>query len=118
MSAYHQIFLDRSAEGRVVVEALARITGSAPQRGDASDGSGVQMFIFGRSVVELEMSHNYEDDLGIAFSDFPTMITVRNLDSDKSKEMQTAKRLFDELMKYGSFGGILVFDLQKILARC
>jgi hypothetical protein len=117
MSSYHQIFLDGSADEKAIADALTVITGCAPRKQELPTGISVQSFLFDHSVVDLEVFHEYEDDLGILFSDYPVMITVRNLDSDKPQEKLTAERLFDALTEQGKFGGILVFDLQDILGQ-
>ncbi|MEV3962500.1 hypothetical protein AB0M34_16630 [Nocardia sp. NPDC050193] len=117
MSSYHQIFLKGSADGPALAEALTVITGCAPRKQVLSSGVSVQSFFFGHAVVDLEMFHEYEDDFGIPFSDYPVMITVRDLDSDKLREEATAKRLFDGLTARGNISGILVFDLQKLIGQ-
>ncbi|NKY35946.1 hypothetical protein HGA13_23140 [Nocardia speluncae] len=117
MSSHHQIFIDTDAEESALIESIQTITGSRPRTQQVLDGATLRAFIFDNTVVELEMSHEYEDDLGIPFSKYPIVITVRDLNSNRTREESTARWLLDKVCSITGSHGILVEDLQRMLER-
>lgn len=116
MSSYHQIFIDTNMDESTLVTAIQTITGARPRTQQAPGGATLKAFILNNTAVELETSHDYEDDLGIPFSKFRTVITVRDLNSNKTREESTARWLFDQLCN-ATAHGLLVVDLQKVIDR-
>ncbi|MFI1462969.1 hypothetical protein [Nocardia carnea] len=117
MSSYHQIFIDTDMDEPTLVTSIQTITGARPRTQQAPDGATLKAFILDNTAVELETSHDYEDDLGIPFSKFRTVVTVRDLNSNKIREESTARWLFDQLCSADATHGLLVVDLQKVIDR-
>ncbi|MFD7403794.1 hypothetical protein ACFV7R_14225 [Streptomyces sp. NPDC059866] len=70
----------------------------------------------GYAAVEVELSHEYEEDHGIPFDRYDSLLTVRDFDSDLDRQEATARRIFDNLSAVGRYELILVRDLQRLLA--
>ena len=118
MSAYHQIFARRQRPPQQLVSDVAAAIGAslAPVGGQAGEGIAYAGQA-GRAAVEIEMSHEFEDDRGIPFSRYPIVITVRDYDSDKGREETVAREIFGALCGHG-YSLLLVLDLQKLLDSC
>jgi hypothetical protein len=71
----------------------------------------------GRAAVEIELSHEFEDDRGIPLSQYPIIITVRDYASDKGREETVARQIFGVLCGQG-YSLLLVLGLQKLLDTC
>lgn len=70
----------------------------------------------GRTAVEVEFTHEYEDDRGIPFEQYDSLLTVRDFDSDQERQEAVARRIFENLSTLGRYDLILVRDLQELLA--
>ncbi|MFD6160225.1 hypothetical protein ACFWF7_26835 [Nocardia sp. NPDC060256] len=117
MSAYHEIFLKTGKPFDEVIEDVSKAVGAKLASEPSSDSVLLYRAVTGSSVIEVESSHAYEDDYGIEFSRFPILITVRDLDSDKSREESIARSLLRALANYGDYEGLLVFDMKRQLAE-
>jgi hypothetical protein len=97
-----------------LVDDLSEVIGATlkPVDGDVIYSAGLD-----DTMVEAAMSHEYEDDYGIRLSDFPIVMTVRDLASDRRREESTARKIFDKLRNTGSYQVCLVFDLRRLLAE-
>jgi hypothetical protein len=115
MSAYHQIFVRGQRPEEQLVSDVAAAIGApvAPVSGESIAYAGQ----VGRAAVEIEMSHEYEDDRGIPLSQYPIIITVRDYDSDKGREETVARQIFGVLCGQG-YSLLLVLGLQKLLDTC
>ncbi|MGW6208162.1 hypothetical protein ACWF9B_31545 [Streptomyces sp. NPDC055089] len=69
----------------------------------------------GHAAVELELSHDYEEDHGIRFEDYDSLITVRDFDSNIQRQEQTATEIFRRLAHLGKYSLVLVRDFQEML---
>ncbi|MFI2473494.1 hypothetical protein [Nocardia xishanensis] len=83
---------------------------------DASGSAMIYRAIAEHWVVEVEPSHDYEDDFGIQFSKYPIVITIRDVGGNKRREESVARSIFDNLASVDGYAELLVFDLQKPLA--
>lgn len=112
MSSYHCIFIqpgrpvDKVA-GDVSVACGARLL---PCVGDIDYTASV-----GHAVVDFERSHEYEDDFGIPFQSYESVITVRDVDRDLERQELTAAAIFRNLAALGTYSLALVFDLQRLV---
>ncbi|MEU8627356.1 hypothetical protein [Streptomyces sp. NPDC048669] len=113
MSVSHTIFI---SPGRPVERLISDI-GSAcgtllhvttPGRIDYSAS-------LGRAAVEVELSHDYEDDHGIRFEDYDALITVRDFDSNIQRQEQIATDVFRNLAHLDTYCMVLVRDFQRLL---
>lgn len=86
---------------------------------DVSSARDESMF-GGRSrqtIVELEFDHSFDNDGQIDFENYPSVLTVRDIGSDKEREKESAMAVFRSLQSIGVYRLLLVFDLQKIIGR-
>ena len=70
----------------------------------------------GHAAVELELTHEYEEDHGMPFGRYDSLFTVRDFDSNLERQEATARRLFGRLAALDRYDLILVRDLQELLA--
>jgi hypothetical protein len=68
-------------------------------------------------AVEVELHHDFEDDFGMKFSQYPVVITLRSFDSDKAHEEAVAKDAFEKMAAIGNYALLLTFDLQRLIAK-
>jgi hypothetical protein len=117
MSAYHQIFVRTDKPVRQFIRELSSAAGAEI---DALE-SPADGIVYGGSVdnaiVEVELHHDFDNDRDMTFSQYPMLITVRELESDKTREARIARNVFDRLAEAGGYELLLVFDLQRLLAR-
>ncbi|MFI9406432.1 hypothetical protein [Nocardia sp. NPDC052316] len=117
MSAYHEIFLRTAKPFDEVVEDVGEAFGVKLASEQLPNTAQLYRAATDSTVIEVEPSHAYEDDYGIEFSRFPILVTVRDLDSDKSREEAAARSLFQALANLGGYSGLLVFDLKRKLGE-
>jgi hypothetical protein len=68
-----------------------------------------------RTVVEMFVDHDIENDEGMPFADHPYMIRFRNLDHDSQKEKEYMREVYDKLVETGRYSAFSTKDLQIIL---
>ncbi|MEU6093107.1 hypothetical protein ABZ865_41460 [Streptomyces sp. NPDC047085] len=95
--------------------------------GDAAAACGAEMrpvdseFVdyaanLGYAAVEVEFTHEYEEDHGMSFERYDSLLTVRDFDSNLERQEATARKIFDNLAALDRYELLLVRDLQELLA--
>lgn len=69
----------------------------------------------GSAAVDVNLAHEYDEDFGIPFPDYESVITVRDDDRDLERQEILATRIYHNLAAVGSYALALVFDLQHLL---
>lgn len=113
MSTYHQIFIATEQPVPVLLGDLAAVAGREPAPAD-SDPVDYAVAI-GRDAVEVELTHDFEEDYGIPFERYEVLVTVRDFDRDLARQEECARRVFDHLAGTGRYALLLVFDLRDLL---
>jgi len=72
----------------------------------------------GPCVLEVELGHDFADDLGVARSAYSTVPTVRDKCGERRPEQAAAQQLFEGLAHIGGYDLLLVFYLQALLGSC
>ncbi|WP_157119667.1 hypothetical protein [Nocardia xishanensis] len=116
MSAFHEIFLRARKSDAEAIRDIGLAAGAELHLDDTSGDAVIHRAIVEHWVVEVETSHDYEDDFGIPFSKYPIVVTIRDLEGNKQREESAARSIFDHLASVGGYSELLVFDLQKLLA--
>ncbi|MEU6777184.1 hypothetical protein [Streptomyces sp. NPDC046759] len=70
----------------------------------------------GNAAVEVEFTHEYEEDHGMWFERYDSLFTVRDFDSNLERQEVTARRIFENLAALDRYELLLVRDLQEPLA--
>ncbi|GAA2418710.1 hypothetical protein [Mycolicibacterium llatzerense] len=117
MTAHHQIFIQTTKPEHEFIADLASATGTDITPIQAVSGTPSYGGKFDNSIAEVEMRHDFDDDLGIEFSQYPAVVTIRDVNSDKSAEEEKARDVFEKLKNIGGYKLLLAFDLQKLLAQ-
>ena len=116
MSGYHQIFLAADKPEEQLISEIAAAAGCELTPVDSPQSDIAYAGEVDRTAVEIELSHEFEDDMGIQFSRYRTVVTVRSYDNDKEREESVARAIFENLRKSHDYPMALVFDLSLLLA--
>ncbi|WP_405731871.1 hypothetical protein OG885_16745 [Streptomyces sp. NBC_00028] len=114
MSAYHYIFVRPGFPRDRLVRDISEACGAELM-------STEDEFIdcaasLGHAAVEVEFTHEYEDDHGMTFERYDSLLTVRDFGADPKRQEATARQIFENLSALGRYDLILVRDLQELLA--
>ncbi|MFF0080714.1 hypothetical protein ACFYR1_13590 [Streptomyces canus] len=114
MSEYHYVFLHPGDSHRQLVEDVGAVCGVelTPSADEFVDYSAN----LGRTAVELEFTHDYEEDHGIPFERYDSLLAVRDFDSNLERQAATALQIFERLAALDRYDLALVRDLQELLA--
>jgi len=118
MSAHHQVFVRTlKTASRLVsdvsVAAGCELAAVGAGRGPVAFGGRA-----GPCVVEVELGHDFADDLGVALSAYSTVPTVRVSCGERCREQAAAQQIFDGRAHIGGYDLLRVFYLQALLGRC
>jgi hypothetical protein len=115
LSEHHQIFI----HPRLPVDQLiADITSACGVPLRAVEGGPIDYAAhLGHAAVEVELSHEYEEDRGMSFPSYDSLITVRDFDSDIGRQEETARRIFSGLASRQRYSLMLVLDLQQLIEK-
>ena len=117
MSSYHEIFVRTNNSIDQLVADLATAANCEMRKFDTSDNP---IAYAGRTrdvAVEVELHHDFEDDFGMKFSQYPIVVTLRSFESNKEHEETVAKDIFAKMATIGGYEMILSFDLQTLIAE-
>lgn len=117
MTAYHQIFVRTDNSEPQLVADVGTAAGCSIKPVEPLVSTIAYGCLCGNSVIEIEMTHEFEEDFGMRFADYPIIVTIRDLGNDKAREEQTARALFSRLIALGGYRGLLVFNLQRKLIQ-
>ncbi|MFE3602258.1 hypothetical protein ACFXP3_06280 [Streptomyces sp. NPDC059096] len=112
MSAYHYIFIQPGHPVEKVVSDISAACGAHLAQGSGGGEYGASL---GYAAVEYEQSHEYDDDFGIPFSTYESVITIRDFDRTLERQELLAVRIYQNLAALGTYSLALVFDLQRLL---
>ena len=116
MSAHVEIFV-RPLTAGVLAPTVAADVGELAGVTLASDPdrSGEYVGVHGRTVVEMFVDHDLENDVGMPFADHPYMIRFRNLDHDSDEESRLMKEIYEKVVQTGRYSTFATRDLQVVL---
>ncbi len=117
MTAHHQLFIITNKPEHRVIADLAAATGTEITPIQAVSEGPTYGGKFDDSITEVETQHDFDDDLGIKFSQYPMVVTIRDASGDKSAEEKNARDVSEKLKNIGGYKLLLAFDLQKLLAQ-
>ncbi|MDT0319417.1 hypothetical protein [Streptomyces millisiae] len=114
MSAYHEIFVHpgRPLERLVSDVSIACGTPLEP----VEDESITHRANLGFAAVEVEPSHEFEEDRGLAFDRYDSLVTVRDFGKDMERQEAAARRIFEALASLRRYRLLLVHDVQRFIA--
>ena len=116
MTAYHQIF---ARTNRSVGQFVADVAVAAGVEMDKINFKSPVEYGGKRpyAAVEIELSHDFDEDYGIPFDEYPYIITFRDFDGNKSREEDFAREVFAQLAPAGGYSLLLVYNLSTLLER-
>ncbi|PWI17769.1 hypothetical protein DI272_29115 [Streptomyces sp. Act143] len=114
MSEYHYIFIRPGLPRDRLIQDISAACGAelSHTEDEFIDRAGN----LGHAAVEVEFSHEYEDDHGMPFQRYDSLLTIRDFDTDRKRQEATARRIFENLRAFDRYDLILVRDLQELLA--
>lgn len=115
MSAYHQIFVRtaRSASDLAADVAAVAAVQLTEDPGGPIRYAGKRPY----AAVEIELSHEFEEDYGIPFDEYQQVITFRDFDGNEAREEEFAREVFGGLAATGKYSLLLVYNLSTLLER-
>lgn len=118
MSSYYQIFLRApEMEARQVIADIAAAAECELRPVDSAIG-GIDFAGGGdNGKIQVELSHEFEDDYGIAFSRYPIVITTIDIERAARREEALARSVLRKLAEKEVYSMILVFDLSVLVDR-
>ena len=116
MAAHHELFIRTSNSEAQTVSGVATAIGHTMEAVSPINDATSYRAVTGRTVVELEMTHEFDRDGQLHFDQYPALLTVRDLDGDQHQEEVVARGIFDHLKAQSGYDLLLVFDFQKLLA--
>lgn len=117
MSSYHEIFIRTANSIERLVSDVAIAANCRMRKLDTKDNPIAYAGRTREVAVEVELHHDFEDDFGINFSQYPIVVTLRSFDSDKVHEETVAKDVFENMAAIGGYAMLLTFDLQRLIAE-
>ncbi|MEU5886418.1 hypothetical protein ABZ835_06215 [Streptomyces sp. NPDC047461] len=114
MSEYHYIFMRPGRPRERLVQDVSAACGVElrPVEAEFVDRAGN----LGHAAIEVEFAHEYEDDHGMPFEQYDSLLTVRDFEADMERQEATARRIFEQLSRLDHYDLLLVRDLQALLA--
>lgn len=114
MTAYYQIFVRTN---RSVDQFVADVEAAAGVEMDEIDSGGPVRYGGKRpyAAVEIELSHEFEEDYGIPFDEYPYIVTIRDFDGNDSRAEEFAREVFANLSLAGGYSLLLVYNLSALL---
>lgn len=117
MSSYHEIFIRTDNATEQFIADLATAANCEMERLGPEYDPIAYAGLVDNAAVEVELHHEFEDDFGMTFSQYPIVITLRSFASDKAHEKKVAKDIFEKMATIGDYAMILAFDLQRLIAE-
>ncbi|QKW39755.1 hypothetical protein HUT06_41755 [Actinomadura sp. NAK00032] len=117
MSSYHEIFIRTNNSIERLVSDIATAADCRMCKLAAKDNPIAYAGQTREVAVEVELHHDFEDDYGINFSQYPIVITLRSFESDKAHEEAVARDIFENMAAIGGYAMLLTFDLQRLIAE-
>ncbi|TDC60812.1 hypothetical protein E1200_29850 [Actinomadura sp. GC306] len=117
MSSYYQIFLRAPEVGERLLSDIAGAAG-VELSSSSTSGGGID-FAGGADTVkvQVELSHEFDDDYGIPFSQYPVVVTVIDLERSAAREEVLARDVFNKLAEAGIYSMLFVHDLSVLIDR-
>jgi len=115
MSQYHYIFIHPGTPREQFLADISFACGVqlAPVSSEYIDYAAN----LGHAAVEVEFSHEYEEDHGIPFEQYESLFTIRDFDSNLARQESLAREIFGRLASLGRYSLILVLDLQQLIEK-
>ncbi|MEU3208871.1 hypothetical protein ABZ702_34385 [Streptomyces cyaneofuscatus] len=114
MTSHHSIFIHPGLPEETLTADVAAASGARLRRvahGPVDYGADL-----GDTALEIELSHDYEEDMGIPFDRYQVVVTVRDFEGHRDREQARAEHVFNRLADVRRYWLVLVFDLQTVIA--
>ncbi len=118
MTAYHQMFVRTTKSNRELIQDLSLVTGAEISANQKASSAIAYFGRVGNTVIEVELEHVFEEDHGMNFGAYSVLVTIRELNAERSEEARVARDVFEKLKSIGDYELLLVFNLQTLVARC
>ncbi len=116
MSTYHHVFL-APIHSTSEEELAARLGEDLGLRFDRQP-SDYADYVATEDDVAFDLgSHDFESDRGMAFEEFPYVITIRRIGTDVGSQQARARQVFERLRDGNRYRLMLTEDLQRRLGE-
>lgn len=113
MSEYHYVFVSPGQPQDQLISDISWACGVQlkPTESEFIDYAAN----LGYAAVEVEFSHEYEADQGMPFERYESLFTVRDFDSNISRQEGLARQIFARMASLGKYSLLLTLDLQQFI---
>lgn len=119
MSAYHYLFIRTDLATEDFLGDVAAATGSpVVSVGDEASEDVDYASKVGSAAVDIVLRHDFDDEPEMPMSEYPIHLAVRDYERDLDRQETAARTIFDLLCSRGKYSVMLVFDLQRLVAKC
>jgi hypothetical protein len=113
VSEYHYVFVNPGHPHDQLISDLSWACGVQPKpvKSEFIDYAANLAY----AAVEVEFSHDYEEDQGMPFERYEALFTVRDFDSNTPRQEGLARQIFARLASLGKYSLLLTLDLQQFI---
>ncbi|WP_181697664.1 hypothetical protein [Nocardia sp. GTS18] len=115
MSASHQIFIRANRSLSNIISDINWATGIS------LTGTGNSEFPYAAKLdsafIDIEPTHDYENEPGLPFEQYSTILEVRDIDNNQKREEALSRDIFGKLAALPGYHLMLVFNLQRNLMQ-
>lgn len=113
MSRYHYVFVHPGHPHDRLISDISWACGVP--LGPAEDEFIDYSANLGHAAIEVELSHEYEEDRGMAFGRYESLFTVRDFGSNLARQGALAHELCTRLASLERYSLLLTLDLQQFV---
>jgi len=99
MSEYHYVFIRPGFPRDRLISDISRACAAEMRPVDSEFVDYAANL--GHAAVEVEFTHEYEEDRGMPFERYDSLLAVRDFDSNLERQEATARRIFENLASLG-----------------
>ncbi|MEK8173737.1 hypothetical protein NKH77_46850 [Streptomyces sp. M19] len=113
MSRYHYVFIKPGQPAERLVSDISTACGTRLRPVD--DEFIDYAANLGSSAVEVELTHEYEEAFGMPFEKYDALCSVRDFESDLTRQGNVARQIFANLASLNRYSLLLTLDLQVLI---
>lgn len=116
MSKYHYVFVHPGHPGHPHDQLISDISWACGVPLKPAEDEFIDYAAnLGHAAIEVEFSHDYEEDHGMPFESYESLFTLRDFDSNLARQGALAHELCTRLASLEKYSLLLTLDLQQFV---